>query len=76
MSPKETENQQLNERLTDLEVKFAYTQETVDTLNEQVAKQWSVIDKLVRQLDMMRDQVETMAADMGKPGSEPPPPHY
>lgn len=66
----------LDERLTELEIKFAYSLETIETLNSEVTKQWAVIDKLTRQLDLMRDQVVNLAADMGKPQDEPPPPHY
>lgn len=63
-------------RLDELEIKFAYSQETIESLNEEVTKQWTVIDKLMRQLNMMNDQMATLAQEMGKPQDEPPPPHY
>lgn len=66
----------LDERLTELEIKFAYSLETIETLNNEVTKQWAMIDKLTRQLDLMRDQVVNLAAEMGNPQDEAPPPHY
>jgi len=65
-----------NERLTELEIKFAYSQEMIENLNEEVTKQWTVIDKLTRQLGTMHDQMATLAHDTDKPLDEPPPPHY
>jgi len=65
-----------NERLTELEIKFAYSQEVIESLNEEVTKQWAAIDKLTRQLGTMHDQMATLAHDMDKPLDEPPPPHY
>lgn len=66
----------IDERLTELEIKFAYSLETIESLNDQVTKQWKTIDKLTQQLGMMHEQMATMAEEMGKPQDEPPPPHY
>jgi len=41
-----------------------------------VTEQWRVIDRLVRQLDLLREQVEEAAARAAPRGPEPPPPHY
>jgi len=64
------------ERLTELEIKYAYSQEIIESLNAEVAKQWTAIDKLTRQLGIMHDQMANMADEAGKPIDEPPPPHY
>jgi SlyX protein len=76
MTYKNEETEALQVRLTEMEIKFAYAQETIESLNGEVTKQWSAIDKLKRQLNMMHDQMENYAADAGKPQDEPPPPHY
>ena len=63
-----------SERLDDLEIKFSYQQETVDTLNETVTKQWDLIEQLRRQIERLEGQLIEMADSQG--GDEPPPPHY
>jgi SlyX protein len=66
----------LNERLNELEIKFAYQQETLESLNAEVTKQWTAIDKLTRQLGIMHDQMTNMTDDGSRPADEPLPPHY
>lgn len=65
-----------SERIDELEIKFAYQQETVESLSAEVAKQWTAIDKLKRQIGIMHDQMANMSDEAGKPLDEPPPPHY
>jgi len=64
------------DRLNELEIKFAFQQETIESLNTEVAKQWSAIDKLTRQLGIMHDQMANMSDDQARPADEPLPPHY
>ena len=63
-------------RLADLEVKFAFQQETIDSLNETVTKQWAIIDRLSRALDRVQSDVADMEAGQRDPKGDPPPPHY
>ncbi len=63
------------ERLNDLEIKFAYPQETLDSLNDTVTKQWDVIEKLRRHITRLEGQLVEMGDWQGG-GNEPPPPHY
>jgi len=63
------------ERLNDLEIKFAYQQETLDSLNDTVTKQWDVIEKLRRHIARLEGQLVEMGDWQGS-GNEPPPPHY
>lgn len=70
-------NSQDGARLDELEIKYAYQQETIDALNEAVTNQWDVIEKLRRQIE----RLEARMADIGSWASgsgndEPPPPHY
>jgi len=65
-----------NDRLNELEIKFAYQQETLEGLSAEVAKQWTAIDKMKRQLGIMYDQMSNMADDGDRPADDPLPPHY
>lgn len=62
-------------RLNDLEIKFAYQQETIESLNETVTKQWNVIEKLRLQITRLEGRLTEMSDWQGG-GDEPPPPHY
>lgn len=66
----------LSARLADLEVKFAFQQETIDSLNDMVTKQWATIDRLARALERVQSDVADMEAGQRDPKGEPPPPHY
>ena len=64
------------QQIADLEIRFAFMQETIDTLNETVTSQWSEIDRLKRRLEKLQAEVVQLE-DGGRDGkSEPPPPHY
>jgi SlyX protein len=67
---------QLAQRLTDLEVKASFAEDLVDALNRQVARQQDQIDLLLRELAELRRQ--GAAADSGPPPSlrDDLPPHY
>lgn len=71
-----TEDDSLRERLTDMECKFAFQQETIEALNAEVTKQWSIIDKLMKKLERTTEQVASLEDTMGDVRNEPPPPHY
>ena len=64
-----------NDRLNDLEIQFAYQQETIDSLNETVTKQWDVIEKLRVKVSRLEGRLTEMSEWQGA-GHEPPPPHY
>ena len=66
----------LSKRLDDLEIKFSYQQETIDSLNEAVTKQWSEIEALRRQLHRLEGRLQEMSDMQSDSGNEPPPPHY
>ncbi len=63
-------------RIDRLEMRLTEQDSTIEDLNRTVTEQWRVIDRLVRQLDALRDQVEEAAARSAPRGPEPPPPHY
>lgn len=73
MSNEET----LNNRLTALEVRIAYQEETIDDLNKAIVAQWKQIDALNRQVSNLLDRVqETESRTSTGARLEPPPPHY
>jgi SlyX protein len=66
----------LQDRLTELEIKVSYTEDTLDRLNDVVVRQQTQIDLLIRELMQLRQQ--TGAADAPAAGSlrDELPPHY
>ncbi len=66
----------LENRLADLEVRFAFQQETIDSLNETVTRQWAMIDRLARRLEALEGEVADLDPGQRDPKAEPPPPHY
>ncbi|MCJ2097021.1 SlyX family protein [Methylobacterium sp. J-072] len=63
-------------RIDRLEMRLTEQDSVIEDLNRTVTEQWRVIDRLVRQVDALRDQVEEAAARSAPRGPEPPPPHY
>ena len=63
-------------RIEDLEVKLAYAEDLLDTLNTTVYRQQEQIDLLQEQLRMLRQQFnDSMPAEQGSLRDEIPP-HY
>jgi len=69
-------SESLQQQITDLECKFAFQQETIDTLNSEVTKQWSIIDALTKKIERMTNQLLTLDDTANDTRNEPPPPHY
>ena len=68
--------QDIEQRLTDLEVKASFTEDLVDHLNQTIVRQQAQIDRLTRELVSLREQMA--AADAGGPRSlrDELPPYY
>lgn len=65
------------ERLDSLEIRIAYQDEIIETLNKAVTEQWMRIEALTREITRLTDRVreaENRSATSAAPG--PPPPHY
>ncbi|RTL15231.1 MAG: SlyX family protein [Burkholderiales bacterium] len=65
----------LETRITELEIKLSFTEDTVEQLNAVVVRQQAQIDRLVRELVELRDRAA------GEPGltrslRDELPPHY
>jgi SlyX protein len=69
-------DEQLEQRLTELEIKASFADDLVDDLNRLVARQQDQIDRLIRELAALRQQGPD--ADAGPPRNlrDDLPPHY
>lgn len=67
----------MNERLTELEVRVAFQDQTIQDLNEVVTRQQREIDRLTRELEALKSRIAGLAPAMViAPEDEKPPPHY
>ncbi|MGH1461336.1 MAG: SlyX family protein [Neptuniibacter sp.] len=66
------------ERITELESRVAFQEETLDTLNDAVSKQELEIERLTRMIKVISQQLKSLRLDnpSSAPDDEPPPPHY
>ncbi|HQF53817.1 MAG TPA: SlyX family protein [Fibrobacteria bacterium] len=64
----------LTDRILELEVKVAYQERTLDSLNEVILDLRSELETLRREFDVFRD--ETREADKPFGPANEPPPHY
>lgn len=65
----------LEQRITDLEIKASYAEDTLEQLNAVIVRQQAQIDRLIRELVELRDRA---AAEPGAPRTlrDELPPHY
>lgn len=64
------------DRIGDLEARYAFLDDQVQHLDAIVVAQRDLIDRLAEELRRVRESLETMRPDMPDGGPEPPPPHY
>jgi len=62
-------------RIDTLEMRLAYQDDTIDTLNQTITAQWKQIDALTRQLAQLSERMQEAEANAPGPSNEPPP-HY
>ncbi len=69
---------ELESKITDLECKLAFQEDTVDQLNDTVIQQQKQIETLVNYLQKMQAQITSLQEDNSvmPVEQEPPPPHY
>lgn len=67
----------MNERIAELETQLAFQEDTLQSLNEIVARQQSQIDRLNHDVQLLANQLQQLSDSMQRPDSEEaPPPHY
>ncbi|MGB0204564.1 MAG: SlyX family protein [Neptuniibacter sp.] len=66
------------ERITELESRVAFQEDTLDQLNDAVSKQELEIERLTRMVKIINQQLKSLRLDdpINAPDDEPPPPHY
>lgn len=74
--PDRASNDDLERRLTELEMKAAYAEDLLDTLNETVARQQQQIEALLREVLSLRQQAPDPGAPVFRSLRDEIPPHY
>ena len=69
-------NERTDQRLTELEVKASYTEDTLDRLNEVVVRQQQQIERLMRELAQLRELHGAEDARALRSLRDDLPPHY
>ena len=70
------EIQMSDQRLTDLEVKFAEQEQTINDLSDMVNRQWQEIEQLKRKLTRAHDRILTLEDSVPDGSDAQKPPHY
>ena len=68
--------QDIEQRLTDLEVKASFTEDLVDQLEQVIVRQQTQIDLLTRELLSLREQIAAADAGGSRSLRDDLPPHY
>ncbi|CAD5374782.1 Protein SlyX homolog [Rubrivivax sp. A210] len=66
----------VQERLTELEIKLSFTEDTVDRLNDVVVQQQGTIDTLLREVRRLAGQAANAEPAAARSLREELPPHY
>jgi SlyX protein len=66
----------IQQRLTDLEIKASYAEDTLDRLNDVIVRQQAQIDALLRELAALRQQSPAADAPAFRSLRDDLPPHY
>jgi SlyX protein len=67
----------MEDRITELELRFMHQEQTINELNETVYRQELAIARLERELGGMREQFLTLSPSINRTSDEEePPPHY
>ena len=68
--------ERIDARLTELEIKASFSEDTLDRLNEVVVRQQAQIDALLRQLAALRDRLPEDSQVGPRSLRDELPPHY
>ncbi len=67
----------MESRLTDLEIRYAHQEVTIEALNETLLLQQRSIDQLRAELTRIKQQLQGLnTGEMASAAEETPPPHY
>jgi len=72
-----TQGETMEERITELELRFMQQENTIQELNDTVCRQERVIERLEREQNFLREQLCLLAPSINRSAEEEePPPHY
>lgn len=63
-------------RITALEERIAYQDDTIEALNQTITKQWAQIDKLTRLVETLTERLRDIEAKTAQGPTTERPPHY
>jgi len=67
----------MQERLAELEVRLTFQDKTIQELNEVVTLQQRQLDRMARELETLKAQLQILAPSLvSSRAEETPPPHY
>lgn len=66
----------MDDRVTDLETRMAFQDDTIQALNDVLVKQQQQVDRLQLQMAALLKRYEEMVGQYGVSEEEAPPPHY
>jgi len=66
----------IDKRLTDLEVKASFNEDLVDHLNELVARQQQQIELLIREIGKLKERAPDTGSGAPRDARDELPPHY
>ena len=66
----------LEQRITELEIKFSYADDLLETLNTQIARQQDLIDRLLAEVAELRRRRDDTAGPGFRSLRDELPPHY
>jgi len=70
-----SETKMLSERVDALEMRIAYQDDTIETLNQTITAQWKQIDVLTRKIAELGERLQEAEANAPGAANERPP-HY
>jgi SlyX protein len=67
---------ELEQRITDLEARLAFQDDTIQTLNDVLVSQQRMVERLQAQVALLARRQEDLQSRVGVEEDEAPPPHY
>jgi len=71
-----SDTKDMEARMAELESRYAFLQDTTDSLNEMVTRQWAEMDRLGKMIKRLDAQLYEMEQQASGPQADRPPPHY
>ena len=66
----------IEDRVTELETRLAFQDDTIQALNEVLVEQQRQLERLGLQMGQLIERYRELAVQQGEEGDEAPPPHY